>query len=348
VAGVAEATASAANKAAAKTSKPVEEAAGAIGDLVEQAVGQAAKVMEQLATATTTAVKQGKAAAKSAETKVSATRQRVDELTRQMFEVASLTVKQGESVMQRLQALRAKASEKLAAKLEGLESRLTDALTVTRRVLDQTAQRLAGVASIPNRLVSIFDRDARPIRRGKLSQPIEFGYKVRIDEVEHGVVSGYDVFVGNPSDTAQAAPALEHHEQIFGRAPHAVATDMGYSSAENEQAVKKRGVKHVCMPARGKLDAKRKKVQDSSWFRRLQKWRTGCEATISRLKRQYQMDTSYLSGLEGTGTWVGFSVFTHNLGRIKGLKAAKSTRAAERAARKKPQGGANVEVMARG
>jgi IS5 family transposase len=228
-----------------------------------------------------------------------------------------------------------------------LEGKLDDALSVTRRVLEQTAQRLAGVASIPNRLVSIFDRQARPIRRGKMSHPVEFGYKAQITEVEGGVVSDYRVFEGNPSDSGMAVPPVDHHKKQFGHVPHAVATDMGFSSAENEQALNKKGVKHVAMPARGKLDAKRKKFQSQSWFRRMQKWRTGCEATISRLKRRNQMDRSLLRGLKGTETWVGFSAFSQNLGRIRLLKQARATRAAALAARKAARVGAEAAVRAK-
>jgi IS5 family transposase len=38
--------------------------------------------------------------------------------------------------------------------------------------------RFAG-QKIPDRLVSLFDPDARPIRRGKLEKPNEFGYLVQ-------------------------------------------------------------------------------------------------------------------------------------------------------------------------
>jgi IS5 family transposase len=325
-----------------------EQVTAGLGQAAAQAAETASRLAQQAAESVQAGVKKGKAAAKKTAAKVSATRQRVEELTRQMAELATKTVKHGEAVLQRLRALRERASEKLAKKLQALESKLDDALEVTRRVLGQTSQRLAGVASIPNRIVSIFDRDARPIRRGKMSQPVEFGYKAVITEVEGGVVSDYQVFEGNPSDSGMAVPAVEHHKKQFGHAPHAFTADMGYSSAENEQAVKKAGVKHVAMPTRGKPDEKRKRLQGNSWFRRLQKWRTGCEATISRLKRHNQMDCSLMPGLEGTSVWVGFSVFTQNLGRIRPLQQARVARAAARAARKVAQSGTEVEVMARG
>ncbi|GMA60226.1 hypothetical protein GCM10025859_06660 [Alicyclobacillus fastidiosus] len=78
---------------------------------------------------------------------------------------------------------------------------------------------------------------ARPIKKGKLAKKVEFGYKVRIDETESGFVTGYAVYSGNPSDDEMLIPAVEHHQEIFGSAPHAVATDRGFGSRKNERVL---------------------------------------------------------------------------------------------------------------
>src|ERR1700716_3985641 len=49
------------------------------------------------------------------------------------------------------------------------------------RVVAQTRSRLAGVMpESASRLVSLHDVDARPIRKGRLGKPVEFGYKAQI------------------------------------------------------------------------------------------------------------------------------------------------------------------------
>jgi transposase, IS5 family len=70
-----------------------------------------------------------------------------------------------------------RASAKLAAagRLEELASRCG-------RVAEQIDRRVRGV-KITDRLVSIADPDARPIRKGKLGKPTEFGYVAQICEV---------------------------------------------------------------------------------------------------------------------------------------------------------------------
>jgi IS5 family transposase len=47
--------------------------------------------------------------------------------------------------------------------------RLRRQLALTAQVITQTQTRLKGTTTILDRIVSVFDREARPIRRGKLS-----------------------------------------------------------------------------------------------------------------------------------------------------------------------------------
>jgi hypothetical protein len=50
----------------------------------------------------------------------------------------------------------------------------------TRRIVEQTRQRLAGTTPDGvTRRVSLYDPDARPIRKGRLGKPVDFGHKPR-------------------------------------------------------------------------------------------------------------------------------------------------------------------------
>ena len=53
----------------------------------------------------------------------------------------------------------------------------------------QSRTRLAGAMSdSATRLVSLHDPDARPIAKGGLGKPVEFGYKAQVMDNEDGVV----------------------------------------------------------------------------------------------------------------------------------------------------------------
>lgn len=73
-------------------------------------------------------------------------------------------------------------------------------------VAEQTRQRFAG-QPIKDRLVSIFDVHARPIRKGKPAFPTQFGYVVQVTELTSGTHRGArglllppTLHVGNPRE----------------------------------------------------------------------------------------------------------------------------------------------------
>ena len=71
----------------------------------------------------------------------------------------------------------------------------------TERVVAQARSRLAGVMpESASRLVSLHDVDARPIRKGRLGKPVEFGYKAQIVDNTDGVILDHTVEIGNPAD----------------------------------------------------------------------------------------------------------------------------------------------------
>jgi IS5 family transposase len=136
---------------------------------------------------------------------------------------------------------------------------------------------------------------------------------VRIDEVENGIVSGYAVQAGNPADVDAWIPALDNHEKVFGRAPHMATADRGFFSASNERTAKERGVKNVCLPARGVLSRTRAALQKTRAFRRARKWRGGIEPRIANLKHRFGMVRAHYKGARGFERFVGWSVIAQNL-----------------------------------
>ena len=65
------------------------------------------------------------------------------------------------------------------------------AVTIERaaRVVAQARTRLAGqTPDGATRLVSLHDPDARPIRKGRIDRPVEFGYKAQVLDNDDGIV----------------------------------------------------------------------------------------------------------------------------------------------------------------
>ena len=199
---------------------------------------------------------------------------------------------------------------------------LTTYLERTERVIQQTKRVLAGDRHIEERLVSLFDPDARPIRKGNLRRPTEFGYKVVVTDEEGGFVTDYEVFSGNPADTKVLVPAVERHVGRVGTVPQGVATDRGMARPTNTTALEKLGVTRCSLPKTGPKTAAEQAKERSRWFRQLQRFRAGGEGRISLLKRRYGWRHSRLRGLDGVKTWIGWGAITHNLAKYGQMQAA--------------------------
>ncbi len=190
----------------------------------------------------------------------------------------------------------------------------------TERVVAQSRSRLAGVMpESATRLVSLHDTDARPIRKGRLGKPVEFGYKAQIVDNADGVILDHTVEMGNPPDAPQLAPAITRIARRTGRTPRAVTADRGYGEAAVEDDLHELGVRSVAIPRKSKPTAARREFEHRRAFRDKVKWRTGSEGRINHIKRSYGWNRTELTTIHGARTWCGHGVFAHNLVKIGAL-----------------------------
>ena len=212
----------------------------------------------------------------------------------------------------------------LTGRIQGRLTRALRELAVTiertTTIVAQTRTRLAGQApDAATRLVSLHDPDARPIRKGRIDRPVEFGYKAQVTDNDDGIILDYRVEYGAAPDGPQLAPSVERIRDRTGRAPRAVTADRGYGQAAVERDLQQLGVRTVAIPRQAKISAARRTIEHSRGFHRLVKWRTGCEGRISYLKHSYGWDRTHLDGKQGAAIWCGHGVFAHNLVKIGAL-----------------------------
>lgn len=98
-------------------------------------------------------------------------------------------------------------------------------------------------------------------------------------------------------------PAISRIAVRFGRAPRAVTADRGYGEATVDAGLEALGVKKVAIPRKGRPGVERQRVQRATGFTKLVKWRTGSEARISCLKRDYGWRRTMTDGLNGAQIW---------------------------------------------
>jgi transposase, IS5 family len=238
----------------------------------------------------------------------------IDRLTAQVAVIARQTVAQAEQVARN--ARRTLATRPGDGRLGRLVGRLDETTAATHRLLDQTRQRLAGNRIIPDRLVSLADPDARPIRKGKPQRPTEFGYTVLLAECERGFIATHHTHKGNPGDAAQLVPAVTEVIALTGRPPGTVVGDRGFGTAANDTALAVLGVQRIGIARKGTPGKARAAVERTRRFKRMRNWRVGIEARISHLKRSFGLGRTRLRRLAGATIWVGLGIFAYNLQRM--------------------------------
>ena len=180
----------------------------------------------------------------------------------------------------RKRGLRDAAAGRRRGRLARAVNELTGLLDATRQIVAQTRQRVAGITPDgATRRVSLHDGDARPIAKGRLGRPVEFGQKAQMVDNDDGVVLDHTVEQGNPPDAPQLAPAVTRVKKRAGRTPGTVTADRGYGEAKVDQQLNDLGVKTVVIPRRGKPSPARRTEEHRKAFRRTVKWRTGSSPT---------------------------------------------------------------------
>jgi IS5 family transposase len=195
------------------------------------------------------------------------------------------------------------------AKLKGAAG-LEELAVRCEKVAGQIRQRVAG-EPITDRLVSLFDPDARPIRKGKLGKPNEFGFVSQLCEVTEntkrgarGLILPASTVLGNPAEDT-LLPHTVAELQKLGISPREVALDGGFNIGPTTEALEDLTPERVFIAGRQQPGSKRTQ-------RRMRRYRTGAEGRISHLKRGYGMNRSRLKGDEGRQIWTGWAILSYN------------------------------------
>ena len=241
----------------------------------------------------------------------------VRRITGELAGIAEQAMREASSVIRNARRALRTATGQRKGRLHRAINDLGTVVGRAERVVAQTRSRWAGVMpESASRLVSLHDVDARPIRKGRLGKPVEFGYKAQIVDNADGVILDHTVEIGNPADAPQLAPAIARIIGRTGRTPRAVTADRGYGEASVERDLYELGVRSVAIPRKSKPSAARRAFEHRRAFRGKVKWRTGSEGRINHIKRSYGWNRTELTGIGGARTWCGHGVFAHNLVKI--------------------------------
>lgn len=233
-------------------------------------------------------------------------KEEVLKLTEQTGQLLARSVKEARRLAaearRRARGRGAQAKLKAARKLDELADRC-------EKVVEQITKRVKG-EKITDRLISLWDPDARPIRKGKLSTPNQFGYVDQLCEITANTKPGARGFllpptsqIGNPAENTLLPDTAQQLKQL-GIKLREVTVDGVFVPSQTNTALE--GLAdEVHITGRQEPGSKRTR-------RRRQRYRTGIEGRVSHLKRGYGLRRSRLKGNEGHRIWDGWAALTYN------------------------------------
>jgi transposase, IS5 family len=153
-----------------RTARRVQAAGGATGTRIRDRRRSAGRRVREIAGRLRSRSKQAKEESTAA----------IRRATGQLADLAETTMAEAAAVLRNgHRALRRVADGRVRGRLRRALAELAATVVRTRRIAAQARTRLAGqTPDGASRLVSLHDPDARPIRKGRLDRPVEFGYKM--------------------------------------------------------------------------------------------------------------------------------------------------------------------------
>ena len=239
-------------------------------------------------------------------------------MTGELADLAEKTAAQAAAVLRNGRRALPRA---LSGRMRGRLRRALDELAVTiertATIVAQARSRLAGqMPDSATRLVSLHDPDARPIRKGRIDRPVEFGYKAQVTDNDDGIVLDYASNTAPPPTARSSRPPSSGSAAAPARCPARSPPTAATARPPSNATCTTSGVRTVAIPRQATTSPARKAIEHGRGFRKLVKWRTGCEGRISYLKRGYGWDRTRLDGRHGAAIWCGHGVFAHNLVKI--------------------------------
>ena len=170
------------------------------------------------------------------------------------------------------------------------------------------------VHSVPERIVSIRQPWIRPIVRGKVKAPVEFGAKLDVSIDEEGYGRLEKVSFGAYNESGCLIEAVERYRSRTGHYPERVLADQIYRTRDNRAYCKKHGIRlsgpKLGRPSQDAKTDKKQEYQDNTD-------RIEVERFFSRNKRCYGLGCIVTKLEETQLTSIALSVFVSNLFRIQ-------------------------------
>jgi len=191
-----------------------------------------------------------------------------------------------------------------------LQMSLEKLLPLMQQVYDMTYRKEIEGEVVPNdqKIFSIYELHTDIIVKG--SREVQFGHKVNLATGKSNLILDCEVVRGNPSDSTLYQPTIKRVIKNYGIVPRDSASDGGYATIDNAKFSRRKGIVNVVFNK--VVGSLRNIVTSYNMETRLKKWRSGIEATISNLKRGFNIFRCNWKGWGHFQSKVLWSILAYN------------------------------------
>ena len=202
-----------------------------------------------------------------------------------------------------------------------LQMSLKELLPLMEQIYDMTYRKEISQEVVPNdqKIFSIYELHTDIIVKG--SREVQFGHKVNLVTGKSNLILDCKIVKGNPSDTTLYQSTIKRVIKNYGIIPRDSVSDGGYATIKNSKFSKRKGIVNVVF---NKVVGSLRNIATScNMETRLKKWRSGIEASISNLKRGFNISRCNWKGWEHFQSKVLWSILAYNFRVLTSMTLAK-------------------------
>lgn len=164
----------------------------------------------------------------------------------------------------------------------------------------------------PEKLFSLFEPDTELIKRGKASQPIQFGHRVLVIEDAMGFICHHKIVPLHVEEREIVVGEMATLQQRLKQRIQRASFDRGFHSPQNQEGLAKL-VQHPCIPKTGAHQSAEQQSTATVEFRDSQRRHSGVESAIGALQRGNGLARSRDHSRLGYDRYVALGVLGRNL-----------------------------------
>ena len=232
-----------------------------------------------------------------------------------LLDIAEMVLSRTQEILdEALQSMPTGAAGLIAGEAAFLQEELVYWHAVTTQVCSTAWRRVMQGETVPNadKLFSLFEPDSELIKRGKASQPIQYGHKVLVIEDALGFICHYKIVPLATDDREILIPEFKALRQRLRGRIGSASFDRGFHSPDNQLQLAKL-VAHPCLPKPGVKQAAEQEAQASIQFRQARRKHSGIESAIGALQSGNALAKCRDRSQVGYARYIGLGILGRNL-----------------------------------